>query len=52
MFSRMFKHWALHTDYSSVMVVLMSPYSCVLGRIWLPYADLKDTKKLVKELEK
>jgi hypothetical protein len=52
MFSRMFKYWALRADYSSVMVVLMSPYSCVLERIWLPHADLKDIKKLVKELEK
>ena len=52
MFSRMFRHRALHADNSSVMVVSMSPYSCVLERIWLPYADSKDIKKLLKELEK
>jgi hypothetical protein len=52
MFARMFKHWALRAYYSSVTVVSMSPYSCVLERIRLPYADLKDIKKLVKELEK
>ena len=52
MFSRMFKHWVLRADMSSVMVVSMSPYSCVLERIWSPYADSKDINKLMKELEK
>jgi hypothetical protein len=48
----MLMHWALWANYTSVMVVSMSPYSCVLERIRLPYADLQDIKKLVKELEK
>jgi hypothetical protein len=41
MFSRTFKHWALHAIYTSVMVVSMSAFE----RICLSYADLKRYQK-------
>jgi len=52
MFWRMFMQCALRAKYNRIMVVSMSQYSCVLERIWLPYAHLQDIKELVKELEK